>query len=83
MSNPNPNPKVFARAVLSDLARLRAEVFSLRLRLYQHISSTADRGQTFREMSDEDDKHIQEFYRESLSRSLKACGLSPDPKHDR
>jgi len=75
----NPNPEVFARIVLSELARLRGEVFALRVRLYQQLRSNADWEQSVTAMEAEDTKHIQEFAQQSLKQSLSACGLSPDP----
>jgi hypothetical protein len=77
--NTHPNPEVFARIVLSELARLRGEVFALRLRLYQQLQSNADWEQSMTEMEAEDTKRIREFAHQSLKQSLSACGLSPDP----
>jgi len=74
----NPNPEVFAKTVLSELARLRGEVFATRLRLYHSLVHSGF-PKSFAELSDEDDKNIDKFYQISLKKSLKECGLSPDP----
>lgn len=74
-----PNPEVFARTVLSELARLRGEVFALRLRLYEHMAAGTDYETKFQEMMNEDEAHIKEMHDKSISDALQACGLSPDP----
>jgi hypothetical protein len=76
----HPDPEVFARIVLSKLARLQAEVSALRLRLYENMSSVPGWEMTFDEMKKEDEKNIQAFYRSTLDQSLNQCGLSPDPR---
>jgi hypothetical protein len=77
-----PNPEVFAKTVLSELARLRAEVFATRLRLYQHMMWMRY-PQSFEQMESEDKTHVETFQKESLSRTLNECGLSPDPRPPR
>ena len=57
----NPNPEVFAKTVLSELARLRGEVFATRLRLYHSLVHSGF-PKSFAELSDEDDKNIDEPY---------------------
>lgn len=74
----NPNPEVFARTVLTELARLRAETFATRLRLNQ-LMLWMHYPQSIDQMQDEDQSHIDYFQMASLSKSLTECGLSPDP----
>lgn len=75
----NPDPKVFAKTVLSELSRLRAETIVLKLRLYQHMTATPGWGQTLAEMDNEDKPRIEQYRRELLNQNLIACGLTPDP----
>jgi len=75
----NPDPEVFARTVLSELSRLRAEVFTIRMRLYQQMMWMRY-PQTLEKMESEDKSLIETFQKESLNRSLSECGLTPDPK---
>ena len=79
---PKPNPEVFARTVLTELARLRGEVFATRLRLYQ-MMMWMRYPQSLEQMETEDKTHIANFQKQSLSRSLIESGLSPDPKPPR
>ena len=74
-----PDPEVFARTVLSELSRFRAEVLVTRLRLYQHMTWMRW-PESFEKMGDDDKAKIAEFYQKSLSQSLVQCGLVPDPK---
>lgn len=74
-----PNPEAFARTVLTELARLRAEVFATRLRLYQQMMWVRY-PKSLEEMEAEDKAHIEEFQKKSLERSLLDCGLSPSAK---
>ena len=73
----NPNPEVFARTVLSELARLRGEVFATRLRLHQ-LMLWMRYPQSIDQMQAEDKAHIEDFQKASLSKSLTECGLSLD-----
>lgn len=73
----NPNPEVFARTVLAELARLHGEVIATRLRLYQ-IMMWMRYPQSFEQMDAEDELHIQEFQKKFLEVSLNQCGLSSD-----
>ena len=75
----NPDPKVFAKTVLSELSRLRAETMVLKLRLYQHMTATPGWEQTLDEMDTEDKPRIEQYRRELLNQGLTACGLTPDP----
>jgi len=77
-----PNPEVFARTVLAELARVRGEVFATRLRVYQ-LMMWMRYPQSLEEMESEDKGHIETFEKASLSRSLNECGLSHDPKPPR
>jgi hypothetical protein len=72
-----PNPEVFARTLLSELARLRAEVICLRLGLYDHMSKNPTSTQTLRQMNDVDQPEIDKFWREYLEENLRECGLVP------
>jgi len=74
-----PNPEIFARTILSELAILRAEVFATRLRLYQQMMWMRY-PQSLEQMAAEDRTHVDAFQKESLGKSLSECGLSPDSK---
>jgi hypothetical protein len=73
-----PKPEIFAKTVLTELARLRGEVFATRLRLYQ-LMKWLDYPQSVEDVELEDKRHIEEFVREALRKSLTECGLTPDP----
>jgi hypothetical protein len=74
-----PNPEVFARTVLSELARLRGEIYATRLRLYQQMMWMRF-PKSLDDMAAEDEVHIDKFQKMSLNKSLTECGLSHDSK---
>jgi hypothetical protein len=72
-----PNPEVFAKTVLAELSRLRAETIALRLRLYQHMTATPGWEMTLEQMDRQDKAQVEKYTAELLRQSLKECGLTP------